>query len=222
MKKRINILMLLMALVMAMTPIGARAADTKVSEEVILHDDWTWDNLSTSEPGFNEVFKATVAFMPTNVTARANQKTITVMAECNTAVRVILIEWSHDKKFWTGEQRWYRNVRYKEPVMVTRRSQQKYWPDRKCYTSSTFLTYTQGKRTLCSWKTYHPNDQWGYLEANQDTVNTARQEVSFRKQFLIQNVPDCRTGYYVRLTYYYTSVTGCGTVRSKKTVVKVR
>ena len=216
MKKMIALLLML---AMVMAPISAKAADTRISDEIA--EDWTWDNLSTSAPGFNEVFKATVAFWPTNVTARANYNTITVMAECNTAARVVLIEWSHDKKFWYGEQRWYRNVRYKEPVMVTRKSQQKYWSDGH-YSSGTTLAFTQGKRKLCDWKTYHPKDQWGYLEANQDTVNTARREVSFRKSFLIQNVPDCKSGYYVRVTYYYTSTTGCGNIRSKSTIVKVR
>ena len=220
MRKKTGILILLMALISVMPHITTRAADTRMSPEIA--EDWTWDNLTRPTQEFSEVFKATVAFRPTNVSARANKKTITVTADCNTAVRVILVEWSTDKRFWYGEQKWYRNVKYNQPVMVTRKSQEKYWPADGHYSSSTTLTYTQGKKTLYSRKTYHPRDQWGYLEATQATVDAARNKISFRKSFLIPNVPDCRSGYYVRITYLYTSTTGCGNARSQKVVVKAR
>ena len=218
-----RIIAIMMAVVLCMAPISARAADDRPSDEVMWHEDWTWDNLSTSAPGFNEVFKATVAFKPTNVSAVAGKNNIHVYADCNTAVRTVFIEWSTDKRFWYSEgEQFYRNVNYKAPVLVTRKSQQKYWSDGH-YSSSNILTYTQGRKTLWSKKIYHPRDQWGYQEPTQATVDAVRRKISFRKSFLIRNVEESRCGcYYVRITYYYTSVT-CGVgIKSKSVTVKVR
>ena len=211
---------LLLAVILALTPLTARAEDT--APEVIMHEDWDWQNRTRPTQGFSEIFRATVAFKPTNVTAKANRNSITVTTGCNTAVRSVLIEYTTDDMFWWRETRCFRNVKYVAPVLVTRKSQQKYnWHTGK-YSSSTDLSFTQGRRVLSHKYVYHGADQWGMLDVTTKSVNSVRGLVSFRKQFQLQNIPDCRSGYYVRVTYLYTSAVNGKGIRSISTTVKVR
>ena len=215
-----RIMILLLAVIMALTPLTAHAEDT--APEVIMHEDWDWQNRTRPTQGFSEIFRATVAFKPTNVTAKANRNSITVTADCNTAVRSVLIEYTTDDMFWWRETRCFRNVKYVAPVLVTRKSQQKYnWHTGK-YSSSTDLSFTQGRKVLSHKYVYHGSDQWGMLDVTTKSVNSVRGLVSFRKQFQLQNIPDCRSGYYVRVTYLYTSAVNGKGIRSISTTVKVR
>lgn len=216
---------LLFAVIMATTPIAAHADDVATrSEEIISmnHEDWTLENRTRPEQLCSDIFRATVSFKPTRVVAKANRNSITVTADLNTAVRVIIIEYSYDDRFWWSEQRIYRNVKYKGPVLVTNAYQQKYNYDRKRYSSSSLLRFTQGKTLLWKKQIYHPNDQWGYLEATQPRVDAVRNKIKFRKSFQIPNVWDCRDEYYVRITYIYTSATNGRNLRSDSTTVRVR
>ena len=215
-----KLLAAIMVAVMALTPIGAHAEDT--APEVIMHEDWEHTDNTRPEQLFSETFRATVAFKPTNVTAKANRNSITVTADCNTAVRSVLIEYTTDDRFWWRETRCFRNVKYVDPVLVACKSQQKYnWHTGK-YSSSTDLSFTQGRRVLSHKYVYHGSDQWGMLDVTTKSVNSVRWLVSFRKQFQLQNIPDCRSGYYVRVTYRYTSAVNGKGIRSISTTVKVR
>lgn len=215
-----RIMILLLAVIMAAVPLIAHAEDT--APEVIMHEDWEHIDNTRPEQIFSEVFRATVAFKPTNVTAKANRNSITVTADCNTAVRAILIDYDTDKTFWYRETACFRNVKYVAPVAVRRASQQRYNFNRNCYTSSTDLKYTQGRKTLYHKYVYHGSDQWGMLDVTTKSVNSVRGLVSFRKQFQLRNIPDCRSGYYVRVTYLYTSAINGRNIRSISTTVKVR
>lgn len=213
-------LMILLMVICMLAPIGARAEET--APEVIMHEDWDHNDRTRPEQIFSEVFRATVAFRPTNVSAKANRNSITVTADCNTAVRTVLIEYDTDRTFWYLDYAYFRNVKYKAPVLVTRKSQQKYnWNTRK-YSSSTDLSFTQGRKVLRHKYIYHGSDQWGMLDVDNKAVNGVRKLVSFRKSFQIQNIPDCRSGYYVRVTYIYTSAVNGKGIRSISTTVKVR
>ena len=79
-----KLLAAIMVAVMALAPLTARAEDT--APEVIMHEDWEHTDNTRPEQLFSETFRATVAFKPTNVTAKANRNSITVTADCNTAV----------------------------------------------------------------------------------------------------------------------------------------
>lgn len=70
-------------------------------------------------------------------------------------------------------------------------------------------------------KIYHPRDANGYKEPTQKLVNGVRKRVSFRKQFNLPNIWDCRDGYYIRITYVYTGINKKD-VRSIPVTVKVK
>lgn len=224
-----RLLAFVLAVVLLMCPVKTSAASLNpnskdISEEIVSlnHNDWIIENLTRPEQEFSDVFKATVPFKPTNVVAKANRNSITVTADLNTAVRVVIIDYSYDREFWWSDRKVYRNVKYKGPVLVTNKAQQKYdWKNNK-YSSSGRLTYSQGKTVLYDRKIYHPRDKYGYLEANQHSVNSVRNKIKFRKNFQIQNVWDCRDGYYVKVTYVYTSAIHGKNLTSESVIVRVR
>lgn len=218
-----------LVVVLFVCPIKTSAASLNpnskdISREIISlnHDDSIFENRTRPEQEFSEVFKATVHFTPTNVVAKANRNSITVTADLNTSVRVVIIEYAYDNDFLGSDIKRYRNVEYKGPVLMTNKSQQKYNWGRKKYSSGCHLTFSQGKNVLYDKSVYHPNDKSGYIEANQYTVNSVRNKIKFRKNFQIQNVWDCRDGYYIRITYVYTSAVDGKNLTSDSVVVKVR
>lgn len=222
MMKSKKLICLLLAIVMMCTPMSALAADTRPSDEVMAHEDWDWINTTRPTQEFSEIFRATVCFKPTNVSAVAGKNNIHITADFNTSARMALIEWSYHGQFRDEEDsKFYRNVKYTQPVLVTRKSQQKYNYDKKCYSSSNDLSYTQGKKVLWHKPMYHPKDQWAYQEPTQDTVNAVRKKITFRKTFLMPNAYEAKGGY-VRITYLYTSLTTGKTVRSKSVVVRIK
>ena len=201
---------------------------TDISTEIISrnHEDWRVKNYSTSAPGFNEVFESTVFFTPTKVSAMANVNTITVNAEMSTAVRHVFIDYSQDKRFWDFKTAQYRNVKYTKPVIVKKHDIQLFRPNTKTYSSSSEIGFYQGNKKLWGDKVYHPKDQWGMMEITQRRVDKTKDimrknKTMFMKSFKIFNVPDCKDGYYVRITYIYTNLRG-NISHSDSVIVKVK
>ena len=214
---------LLIALIISSNPIKVLASSDDVSIEIINGGDWECIDNTRPEQEFSDIFRSTVPFKPRNVTAKANRNSITVEADCNTAVRHIIVEYAYDPTdFWRCESKQFRNTAYKKPVVVTRKSAQKFnWKTRK-YSSSTDLKFTQGKSVLYSRSIYHPRDKNGCIEANQQLVNLVRKKISFRRKFQIQNIWDCNGTYYVRVIYIYTSALNGKNIRAVSRIVRVR
>ena len=214
---------LLIALIISSTPTKVLASSDDVSIEIINGGDWECIDNTRPEQEFSYTFRSTVPFKPRNVTAKANRNSITVEADCNTAVRNIIVEYAYDATdFWRGDSKQFRNTKYKKPVIVTKKSTQKYnWKTGK-YSSSTDLKFTQGSNVLYSKSIYHPRDKNGHIEANQQLVNLVRNKVSFRRKFQIQNIWDCKDTYYVRVIYIYTSALNGKNIRAVSRIVRVR
>ena len=214
---------LLIALIISSTPTKVLASSDDVSIEIINGGDWEHIDNTRPEQEFSYTFRSTVPFKPRNVTAKANRNSITVEADCNTAVRNIIVEYAYDATdFWRGDSKLFRNTKYKKPVIVTKKSTQKYnWKTGK-YSSGTDLIFTQGSNVLYSRSIYHPKDKNGHIEANQQLVNLVRNKISFRRKFQIKNIWDCKNTYYVRVIYIYTSALNGKNIRAVSRIVRVR
>lgn len=203
--------LLLVAVLTMIVPMAARAADKEISNEVLV--DFSSENRTRPTQDISDVFRATMAFKPMNVVARQNRNSITVTADVNSAVRVVVIEASNCKSFENSKIRYCRNFFYKAPVLVTRKAQI------KSGASSASLRITQAGEKLYSRSVYHPNDENGFIDATQAVVDAVRKKISFRRPF---QIPNCRSRY-VRMTYIYTSaIDGKRNVRSESVVVRTR
>ena len=224
MKRIIGFMMMMVMIMTMLKPMDVLAADNTTSAEIPYWGDSEYKNLTRPTQEWSDLFKATILFDPKNITAKANNSSITVNTLCNTSVYLVHLEWSTDKEFRYGEDKYYRNKDYKAPVLVQIKSQTKVNYKKYTYSSKSEMIITQRKTQLYKKTIFHPNDDSAVLYANQKVVDNIRKrkDFSFKKSFQIPRVYDCKDGYFVRITYLYISAIDGKRYCSRPVVVRVK
>lgn len=210
-----RIMILLLAVILATTPLSAHAQQRDWWPEQICEDDEYYDFQKIGEwPGeviTNEIAIDPITFRPKVISAQTFSKSTKLVIDATTAARVIVVRYTNDSKTW--KQMSFRNVAYKGPVTCTRKWQVKLHADDH-YSSTCVRQFKQGKTTLDYKKSYKGTSFLAQLYFDDYLIDRIRKKVAAAK---VITVPKARR---IRIRYVYSGITR--DVYSEWQEVKVR
>lgn len=216
MKKLILMVMILMMLV----PISAHAAMADELDETDCVENVT-TRRDTSGWTENADYKYIANFFARNVSAKANQKSVTLNTVVTTSAKGFMVQVSPSESFNRKVKTYYiKNSQYVGPVVCRDIFQIKLYKSGR-YSSWGQQLVTQGGKILHTDRKYHPGDQGASyaLVYNNALMNRIRKTVNIKKSFKLQGITN-GSKYYVRIRCVYQGFHK--NVYSRWVVVKVR
>lgn len=208
---------LLLAVILATTPLSARAEKrdwwpTQVDEDDFYYDfkqvgKWPHDVTST------ETIIETVTFRPNVISVVPYSKTTKITADITTAARLVIVRYTADGKHW--EQKIFRNASYAGPVRAHRKWQDKWHSKDDHYSSWCARQFKQAGKTLDYKKTACLRSQMAQLYFDDQLIDYVRRKV---KSIKVLNIPV--RAKQVSIRYVYTGLHGNS--YSEWEVLKVR
>lgn len=213
-----RIMILLLAVILATTPISVHAQQrdwwpTQVDEDDFYYDfkqTGKWPNDVTSI----ETIIETVTFRPKVISVVPYSKTTKITADITTAARVIIVRYTADGKHW--QQKSFRNASYAGPVTAHRKWQSKWHSKDDHYSSWCARQFVQAGKTIDYKKVAHTKGQGAQLYFDDVLINSIRRKVKCVKTL---NIP--ARVQMMRIRYAYTALHG-GDAYTRWETVKVR
>ena len=196
-----RIMILLLAVILATTPISAHAEKRdwwpiQIDESDQYYDfkkigQWPDDVIT------NETAIYTILFRPKVAAVQPLRNSVKVLVDATTATRSIVVQYSVDGTTWTTRS--YRNIGYKGPVTCIRKWQIKLHAKENYYSSWCARQFKQCGATLDYKKTASLRSPMAQLYFDDQLIDSIRKKVSFP---VLLNIP--ARAKLVKIRYVYT------------------
>ena len=192
--KRITILLL--AVILAVAPMTAKA-DEKTSTELVDYD--SDGTIVSGDKSEHTIEWWPVAYKPAEIYIAKQAKAIAVYADVTTAAKNVIVQYSRDKEFKTGvTTKTFRNVSYQGPVLAFLATDGGLLGNLWHFTDTVIIK--QDGKTLHSRRKHI--GEWGRLRITQNDVNASRKQVRSLIRMYIPGINN-PTGLYVRVRSVY-------------------
>ena len=198
-----RIMILLLAVILATTPLSAYAQQRNWWPEQICEEDELYDFQKIGEwPGdvfTKETAVDTILFRPVVAAVQPLSRSVKVLIDATTAARSIVVQYSVDGQTWTTRS--YRNIGYKGPVTCIRKWQIKLHAKENYHSSWCARQFKQGGVTLDYKKTASLRSPMAQLYFDDTLIDGIRKKVGFP---VLLNIP--ARAKLVRIRYAYTGL----------------
>ena len=198
-----RIMILLLAVILATTPLSVHAEKRNWWPEQIDESDQYYDFQKIGEwPGdvlTKETAVDTILFRPVVAAVQPLSRSVKVLIDATTAARSIVVQYSVDGKTWTPKT--YRNIGYKGSVTCTRKWLSQWHSKGDYYTSWCGRQFKQGGKTINYKQTPNERGQMAQLYFDDYLIDGIRKKVAFP---VLLNIP--ARAKLVRIRYAYTGL----------------
>ena len=200
-----RIMILLLAVILATTPLSAHAQQRDWWPTQVDEDDYyynfdqigRWPHDVTSI----ETIIETVTFNPKVLSVIPYSKTTKITADITTAARLVIVRYTADGKNW--QQKIFRNASYAGPVRAHRKWQDMWHSKGDYYTSWCRRQFKQCNKTIAYKQTPTERGQMAQLFFDDKLIDSVRRKV---KSIKVLNLPV--RAKEVSIRYVYTGLHG--------------